>query len=37
MAWKLARRIQAMTDAILPPGTRRREFVRRVATRLRRS
>jgi hypothetical protein len=35
MAWRLARKIQSITDAILPPGTRRREFARRVITRLR--
>jgi hypothetical protein len=35
MAWRLARKIQSITDAILPPGTQRREFVRRLITRLR--
>ncbi|NTW17048.1 MAG: hypothetical protein HGA41_06270 [Syntrophaceae bacterium] len=37
MAWKLARRIQSITDRLLPPGTRRREYMRRVMTRLNRS
>jgi hypothetical protein len=35
MAWRLAKKIQSVTDAILPPGTRRRELVRRVIARLR--
>jgi Methyltransferase domain/Glycosyl transferase family 2 len=35
MAWRLARKIQSVTDSVLPPGTRRREFARRVITRLR--
>ena len=35
MAWKFARRLQSMLDAILPPGTRRRLFARQMITRLR--
>jgi len=35
MAWKFASRLQAILDVILPPGTRRRMFVRQMITRLR--
>jgi len=34
MAWRLAVKIQSVVDAVLPPGTRRREFARRVKSRL---
>ncbi len=34
MVWKLAQKIQSLLDTFLPPGTRRREYVRRVLNQL---
>lgn len=34
MAWRVTRKIQSVIDILLPPGTRRRAFARRVLSRL---